>query len=120
MSTAKEAAAFFRSEPGFKRLFAEMKRKYESLGRVGGAVSLEVFTDEEREAVAAFFGKDVSRVSLIAFEKQLGQTRFAGVGLVELLEQYFGAPLVSNKERRQAEEEERDRFCASDRGASLG
>ncbi len=112
VSTAKEAAAFFRSEPGFRRLFIEMKHKYESLGRVGGAVSLEAFTDEEREAVAAFFGKDVSRVSLIAFEKQLGQTRFAGVGLVELLEQYFGAPLVSNKERRQAEEEERDRFFA--------
>jgi len=110
VSTAKEAAAFFRSEPGFKRLFAEMKRKYESLGRVGGAVSLQSFSEEERESIAAFFGKDVSRVFLSDFEKQLGQTRFAGVGLVELLEQYFGVPLVSNKERRQAEEEERERF----------
>ncbi|RXS90259.1 TIGR02679 family protein [Geobacillus sp. PK12] len=112
MSTVKEATAFFRSEPGFKRLFAEMKRKYESLGRVGGAVSLQSFSKEERESIAAFFGKDVSRVLLSDFEKQLGQTRFAGVGLVELLEHYFGVPLMSNKERRQAEAEERGRFFA--------
>ena len=112
VSTVKEAAAFFRSEPGFKRLFVEMKRKYESLGRVGGAVSLQSFSKEERESIAAFFGKDVSRVFLSDFEKQLGQTRFAGVGLVELLEHYFGVPLMSNKERRQAEAEERERFFA--------
>lgn len=55
MSIAKEAAAFFRSERAFHRLFVEMKRKYESLGRVGGTVSLQSFSDEEREAIAAFF-----------------------------------------------------------------
>ncbi|KJE28283.1 hypothetical protein LG52_2871 [Geobacillus kaustophilus] len=112
MSTAKEASAFFRSEPAFHRLLVEMKRKYESLGRVGGTVSLAAFSDEERETIAAFFGKDVSRVSLSDFEKQLEQTRFAGIGLVELLEQYFGERLVSKREQRQAAEEERERFFA--------
>ncbi|MGZ0084362.1 TIGR02679 family protein [Caldibacillus thermoamylovorans] len=110
MNRAEEAAAFFRSEPGFHRLFVEMKRKYESLGRVGGVVSLASFSENEREAIAAFFGRDVSRVSLPAFERQLERTRFAGVGLIELLERYFGAPLVPKKEQRQAAEKERERF----------
>lgn len=36
---AAEAANYFRKEPGFDRLFARFKKKYESLGRIGGTVT---------------------------------------------------------------------------------
>jgi uncharacterized protein (TIGR02679 family) len=107
---AAEAARFFRNEAGFHRLFCEMKKKYESLGRVGGTISFANFTKEEKEAIAAFFGKEMTRVSLQAFAKQLDKTRFAGVSLEELLAHYFGEPLVANKERREAEQQEKAAF----------
>ncbi|WP_077615271.1 TIGR02679 family protein [Caenibacillus caldisaponilyticus] len=107
---AVEAARFFRNEAGFRRLFCEMRKKYESLGRVGGTISLVSFTKDEKEAVAAFFGKEMTRVSLTAFAKQLEKTRFAGVTLEELLTHYFGAPLIANKERREAEQQEKAAF----------
>ncbi|MBB3868763.1 TIGR02679 family protein [Parageobacillus toebii] len=107
---AAEAVQFFRGEAGFHRLFCEMKKKYESLGRIGGTISLASFTKEEKEAIAVFFGKEMTRVSLQAFAKQLDKTRFAGVSLEELLVHYFGEPLVANKERREAEQQEKAAF----------
>ena len=109
-SSMQEAIRFFRGEPGFNRLLKLFKQKYESLGRVGGTVNLARFTAEERHAIAEFYGmhdEDLTEkpvVSLQGFERQLQKTRFEGVTLHELLEQYFGEPIVSNKARREQKE----------------
>ncbi|KHE67441.1 TIGR02679 family protein [Halobacillus sp. BBL2006] len=109
MDKREEAVAFFRSEP-FHRLFDDFRNKYQSLGRIGGSVSIKEYTESEVEAIAGFLGKSPeevwsSRVSLSAFEKRLLDTKFEGLSLVEILEQYFGETLVSNA--KQAAEKER-------------
>ncbi|MCZ0755673.1 TIGR02679 family protein [Anoxybacillus sp. J5B_2022] len=112
MSRLDEAVQFFRGERSFHRLFCEMKKKYESLGRIGGTISLYDFSSEEKEAIDSFFGKEMSRVSLAAFEKQLQNTRFAGISLVELLSHYFGEPLVTKKEQQREIEREKEAYFA--------
>lgn len=107
-----EAVQFFRGERSFHRLFCEMKKKYESLGRIGGTISVASFSMEEKEAIASFFGKEMSRVSLAAFEQQLANTRFAGISLVELLSRYFGEPLVTKKEQQREAEQEKEAYFA--------
>ncbi|GAC91997.1 DNA topoisomerase IV subunit A with TOPRIM domain [Anoxybacillus flavithermus NBRC 109594] len=110
MNRLDEAVQFFRGERSFHRLFCEMKKKYESLGRIGGAISVTSFSTEEKEAIASFFGKEMSRVSLAAFEQQLTNTRFAGISLIELLEHYFGEPFVTKKEQQIEAEREKEAY----------
>ncbi|EPZ38855.1 DNA topoisomerase IV subunit A [Anoxybacillus ayderensis] len=110
MNRLDEAVQFFRGERSFHRLFCEMKKKYESLGRIGGTISVASFSMEEKDAIASFFGKEMSRVSLAAFEQQLANTKFAGISLVELLSSYFGEPLVTKKEQQQQAEQEKEAY----------
>ncbi|WP_066322947.1 TIGR02679 family protein [Anoxybacteroides amylolyticum] len=112
MNRLDEAVQFFRGERPFHRLFCEMKKKYESLGRIGGTISVSYFSAEETEAIASFFGKEMNRVSLAAFEQQLANTRFGDVSLIELLEHYFGEPLVTKKEQQQEIEREKEAYFA--------
>lgn len=100
----KKAVRFFKSEPAYKRLFVKFRKKYESLGRIGGNVSVESFTDGELEVIGGFFGMpgDVLRakrsISIGKFEAQLQETRFGEIGLKELLNAYFGEIIVSKKQ----------------------
>ncbi|EMT45000.1 TIGR02679 family protein [Anoxybacillus flavithermus] len=110
MNRLDEAVQFFRGERSFHRLFCEMKKKYESLGRIGGTISVVSFSAEEKDAIASFFGKEMNRVPLAAFEKQLANTKFAGISLVELLSCYLGEPLVTKKEQQQEIEREREAY----------
>lgn len=102
-----EALAYFGDDNGFLRLFSLFKKKYESLGRIGGTVNVSHFTNIELEAPARFFGitardlKQKDKIALESFEKQLQSTRFGSIGLKELLEAYFNEPLVSKKEMKQ-------------------
>lgn len=110
-----EAVAFFRGEPGFHRLFLLMKKKYQSLGRVGGTVKLDGFSFEEKEAIGAFFGKDFHQetspsVSLKIFTEQLEKTRFAGIPFVTLLESYFGEDITTNQEKKETDRKKKEEF----------
>lgn len=112
-----EAVQYFKASAGFSRLFEQFRKKYASLGKVGGSVSIQSFKQAEFEAIARFFGEDVSTirlkqtVTLRAFEKKLQTTKFEGVTLVELLETYFGESLVTKQEvLAQIEKERAERF----------
>lgn len=109
--------ALLKKEPGFPKLLVRLKEKYRSVGRVGGTVKLDGFTDNELDSIAGFLAKpphvlkDKGAVGLKEFEAGLERTNFAGMGLKELLELYFGEPLVSKaKERESAAEEEKQFF----------
>lgn len=112
-----EAVQYFKASAGFSRLFEQFRKKYASLGKVGGSVSIQSFKQAELEAIARFFGEDVSTirlkktVTMRAFEKKLQTTKFEGVTLVELLETYFGESLVTKQEAlAQMEKERAERF----------
>ncbi|WP_409296780.1 TIGR02679 family protein [Peribacillus sp. SCS-26] len=99
-----EKIRLFKEEPGFPRLFSAFKEKYRSLGRIGGSVKLEGYSDEDIEAIAGFLGsaphhlKTKPSVSLIQFERQMGKTNLAGFTLIELLEAFFDEPLQSKSD----------------------
>lgn len=100
----KDAVKFFKSEQEYKQLFKQFRKKYESLGRIGGNVSVGFFSDEDLEVIGGFFGMpgDVLRakkvISIAGFEQQLQKTRFGEVGLKALLDGYFGEVIASKKD----------------------
>lgn len=101
--------AYFKENKGFDRAFALMRKKWESLGRTAGTVRLARCSEAERRALESLLGRscpgsDVS-FSLPEFEAALGETRFQGISLKEVLELYFGISLVSNKEKQAVKKE---------------
>lgn len=112
-----EAVRYFKASTGFSRLFEQFRKKYASLGKVGGAVPVHSYKDDELEAIARFFGDDVATirmkktVTLRAFEKKLQTTKFEGVTLLDLLEAYFDEALVTKQEAlAQMEGQRAERF----------
>ena len=52
----KEALVYFK-QPGFQRLFKGFQKRYISLGRVGGTVTLHSLSEEERDAAIKLFNE---------------------------------------------------------------
>lgn len=108
----EKALAYFKGDDGFHHLFSLFKKKYQSLGRTGGNVKLNSFSDQELASIARFFGmtneelKRKGKVSLEQFEQQLQRTKFQGADLKGLLEAYFGEALISNKDAKQQKEQQ--------------
>jgi len=100
----QEATAFFKSEQAYDKLFQLFKKKYESLGRIGGTVPTDSFSMNELQEISKFFGvasKDLAKkgkISLLTFEQQLAYTRFEHISLKQLLDAYFGETIISKKE----------------------
>jgi len=111
-----EAIDYFSNNDTYHRLFSLFRNKYESLGRIGGTIKLDAFSDEDLKTIACFFGlmatdlKQKGKISLEGFEKQLQSTKFAGVSLKQLLEAYFNEPLISKRERKQLKEQKQEQF----------
>lgn len=102
---SQTAAAYF-TDPGFRRVLEKTFKRYASLGRMGGNAVIERATAEECEAVNRFFGWDYKaeekiEVPLLDFDAELRNSRF-DIGLLELHEQLYGTPLLTNQERKQA------------------
>ena len=102
-----EAIDFFKTEAVYGRLFSDFAKKYRSLGRMSGNISLDTYTTEEKEAIARYLGLrqdlliDQNMVSIRAFEQQLAIYRFDGITLKELVEAYYDIRLISNREKRE-------------------
>jgi uncharacterized protein (TIGR02679 family) len=110
-----ECLAYFQRGKGYQRIFERIRAKYESLGHLRGTVNLQNLTAEEKEALADFLKKDLSRyknlsVKITQFQKCLEETCFSGVQLMELLEGYFHEKLHTNKETYQRYKMERSNF----------
>ena len=112
----RQAKQYFKSEAAYKKLFSAFRKKYESLGRIGGTVPIRDFSDTELEEIGKFFGllgdqlRKKGTISLRAFEEQFQYTRFSSVTLKEVLDDYFGEKLISKKEQQQEKEAQRQKF----------
>lgn len=101
----KEAVSFFKSEQAYDELFILFRKKYESLGRIGGTVSVQSFSSSELEEIGKFFGlpgeqlEKKGSISLRSFEEQIAHTKFSAISLKQLLDGYFGETLISKKEQ---------------------
>ena len=108
-TAALEAAAFLIDHGGGDRLMRLIRGKYQSLGKVGGMVTLPHPTEKEIDLLRGLLGmdpagKDRVTVSLIKFQQAFSNTRFAGVTLEALLSAYFGEPVISHREDRERRE----------------
>lgn len=105
------AVQFFKNERAYGKLFQLFRKKYESLGRIGGTVSTQPFSHDELDEIGRFFGLPgeqlqlKGRIGLLHFEEQLSFTRFSSIALKELLDAYFGEVIISKKEQQLANEE---------------
>ncbi len=117
MNNREECAAYFKAHPEYRRIFAAMRKKWESLGRTAGKVVLSQATEEERKALEGLLGismpENQAVFSLPEFENALQETRFGTVSLKELLEAYFGEPLVSSQEKKQNRRNREQEFWAA-------
>jgi uncharacterized protein (TIGR02679 family) len=103
-------------ETAFQKLFLLFRKRYESLGRIGGSVSLKSFSDDELKAISGLTGLPVEElrgkqsITLLRFEKTLNLTRYQYDSLLSFLEDYFEETLVANKERLIQEQEREMNF----------
>lgn len=99
----QESVEYFRSNPGYHRILAALRQKYQSFGRPAGTVCLPDASGEECDAARRIFGRFFSpplRFRTVQFEAEL-QHRFPDVCLKEVLEAYFGAELHTRREERE-------------------
>ncbi|MBU5267131.1 TIGR02679 family protein [Virgibacillus proomii] len=110
-SKLEEATSFFKSEKAYDKLFKQFRKKYESLGRIGGTVPVRLFDDDELETIASFFGISKERlqkkggIQIAHFAEQLKETKFSEVHLKELLDHYFAEVLISKKQRKKEQQQ---------------
>lgn len=101
---AQECAEYFRSNPGYHRILAALRQKYQSFGRPAGIVCLSDASEEECAAARMIFGRSFSpplRFQSAQFEAALQKTRFQDVCLKEVLEAYFDTELHTRKETKE-------------------
>ncbi len=111
----KECIDYFKSKPGFKRLFQGLKEKYRSLGNLGGVVKLNNLTEDEKEALSGLFRNDYynkksANIKVEQIYKALESTKFQGVDLEEVVRGYFKGELISKKEERHLYNSQKDLF----------
>ena len=115
MSEINEAVEYFKKKPVYEKLFKEFKKKYESLGKVGGIAVLKGLSRDDKEDISSFLMKDFTseeevRVSAKLFEKALLKSRFSGLTTLDILTHYFGMKLRTNKEKSEEDEGKRAEY----------
>ena len=117
MSEINEAVEYFKKKPVYEKLFNEFKKKYESLGKIGGIAVLTGLSAGDKEDISGFLMKDFTseeevRVSAKLFEKALLKSRFSSLTTLDILTRYFGIKLRTNKEKSEENEGKRAEYLA--------
>lgn len=110
-----ECVSYFKKNPGFKRIFEGMRKKYLSLGAVGGTLLLQRLNSQEKQALSGFLRRDYlhnagAALKLSDFQKALDFTKFKGLRMEEVLMEYFKEELISNSQAQALYAEKRSRF----------
>ncbi|KXG75445.1 TIGR02679 family protein [Thermotalea metallivorans] len=110
-----QSVDYFKNNEGFHRLFVKIKEKYKSLGNIGGTIVFDHLTEEERKAFTGFFRKDFRKrksavIKLEQIQHALDMTKFRGIALLDILEQYFEEELIPKKEEKMNHDREKESF----------
>lgn len=106
VSNVKLAADYFKSDKGFDRLFQRLAHKYASYDReTPGTVTLTNLKDYEKRTLSMFMKKDYTlnksvSIRLEHIQSRIDETRFEGVTLKEVIEEYFEKCIKTNKALR--------------------
>lgn len=99
-------------------VFHAFREKYASLGRFAGNIRLSNLTLDEITQLEGvmhknYHGKKSITITATALEKVLAESRFAQLTWKEILEGYFGQPLIVKQDVKEQQEAERDNFFQS-------
>lgn len=111
----KEAIIYFKKHPIFHKVFTGFKKKYESLGHLGGTIVLHHLTKDEKLQLSGFFQKDFYEnktvtISMNRMEKALKSSKFEMLEWIDVLEAYFGRKMIWKQEVLQREYEKQEIF----------
>lgn len=103
----RENLKFFKNS-AYKRVFKELKRKWEIYGKFTGIIKLENLSQEEKRAIESFLGRYVEekniKIKAIEFQEALEKSKFKEISLLEILEEYYGEKILTNKNKKENEE----------------
>lgn len=102
----EECQKYFKCRSVYRKLFVKMREKYASLGHLGGKIVLSGLTQEEKEQLGGFVqkdyvGKSMVSISMKTLQNALDGSRFSAYTWEEILETYFGEPLIVRKAAEQ-------------------
>jgi uncharacterized protein (TIGR02679 family) len=112
-----------KEETGFNRLLSSFKEKYKSYGRLEKNITAEIDkpTQIEKDVIGGLLGDDLSKKRFIkvsankflkAWECTIYQSLVKSTTLFEIVELYFGEPLITKKEEQISFLEQRNLFFA--------
>lgn len=108
--------SLLKREKAFQKLFLLFKARYESLGRIGGSVSLKSFSEDELKAISGLTGISLDElqgkqsITLLRFEKSLRLTKYQYASLLAFLEEFFEETFLANRGRLILEQEQEVKF----------
>jgi len=113
-----ECVSYFKENKGFKRAFEAMRKKYLSLGTIGGTVVIHKLTADEKSALSGLLRKNFSNnssvsIKMIEFQNALDRTKFRDFTLEDVLKQYFEDNLLSNSQQQLAYLDKRESYFNS-------
>lgn len=87
---------------GIERIIDGLSQRYISLGEIKGNFVLENPTEYEKSFLRGLFKRDFSgdgdiKISLKKFEKSFNNTKFEGIQLKKVLNNYYGYEIITNK-----------------------
>lgn len=111
----QEAIIYFKKYPVFHKIFSGFRKKYESLGHLGGTVIIKNLTNDEKMQLSGFFQKDFYKnktisISMQRMQKALKDSKFESLEWIDIFEGYFEHKMIWKKEILQRENETQKLF----------
>lgn len=111
----EECVCYFKKRDVYKKLFSALRKKYASLGHMGGVIKLSGLSSDEKYDLEGFFKKDLHaeedvKISYAFMERSLKNSRFAPLSWEEILTAYFKEQLIINKDKKEKELNNRNSF----------
>lgn len=111
----ENALKYFKENIGYRRLFKNLKEKYISYGEIKGNIIINKPSNEEKQALSGLMKKDYSRnlsitINLKKLQERLDESKFSGIQLQNLLNNYFDEDILTKKKELQNKNFELENF----------
>lgn len=114
MSNNNACAEYLKQNTAYNRCMKELRKKWQSHGRIAGNIVLKSASDSEKRAISGIVGKTFSddriKFTFTEFEQGLQKTKFAPIDMKAVLEKYFVCEMCTNQEKRQQKQNEKETF----------
>lgn len=112
----KEAVSYFKENKGYDRFFIKCKEKFETYDReMAGTIVIKNPTLEEKEALSGIMKKSYAKnttiqIRIAKFQEKLNETKFSGLKIKEIVQEYFGMTMITKKRKKEIKQEKKLQF----------